>query len=213
MKKLVMIVLATLLVLTLGTATVLAGNDSQIPSAKAAFATADVYAVTAGKAQSDSGWFPVLMGQIKTGEPKDLVIDVSAETVLGTSAKLSGDQGSQVKAEILIQVLVDGQTCMPGAVTFDNRLLKLEGDLTHHYTEPGMNPVPLPIDDHWIEIFLDTKSAHSFIFCIENVGSGVHDIEVQARLVTDEKGLKGEADAAIGHISMAVDEVMLKAFK
>ncbi len=192
------------MVVCIGAAAFAATGYDQIPSAQAAFATNDLYAATAGKAQSETPWFDVLSAQIKTGEPKDLVIDVSAETALVTSAKLSGTTGGEALAEVQIQVLVDGKPAVPGPVTFDNRLLRVTGDLTHH-----VDPALVTIEDHWIEVYMETKSAHAFNFAIENMGTGVHDVVVQAKLKTDAN-LNGLADVAIGHISMVIDEVMFK---
>jgi hypothetical protein len=203
-KRLIAIGLAVVLVLSLGATAIFAGGD-QIPSAKAAFATNDSYLATVNKAQSETPWFTIIDTQVKTGDPKDLVIDVSAECALVTSAKLSGDAGSEALAEIQFRVLVDGEPCAPGAVTFANRLLRVTGDLTHHY-----GGFDLLIDDHWIEVYMSTKSAHSFNFCIENVGSGVHTIEVQTKLKTEMQSGKSVADAVVGNISVVVDEVMLK---
>lgn len=201
-KKVITIALAIALVATLGATVVFAGND-QIPSAKAAFVSADVYGMTVDK--EDTGWIDILTAKIKTGEPKDLIIDVSAECSLVTNAKLSGTQGSEAIATIWVRVMVDGVQADPGIVTFNNRVLKVEGDLTHHF-----GGLPLDIDDHWFEIFLATKCANAFNFCAEDVGSGVHTVVVQAMTHKDEKGLKGTANAYIGNVSVVVDEVMLK---
>ena len=201
-KKLIAIGLAVVLVLTLGATAIFAGSG-QIPSAKAAFVSADVYGMTVDK--ENTGWITILTAQIKTGEPKDLIIDVSAETSLVTNAKLSGTLGSEAIATIEVRVLVDGAEAVPGVVTFNNRVLKVEGDLTHH-----SGGEPLPIDDHWFEIFISTKSANAFNFCAEDVGSGVHTIVIEARTIKEEKGLKGTANAYIGNVSAVVDEVMLK---
>ena len=202
MKKLIAIALAVVLVLTLGATAVFAQSD-QIPSAKAAFVSADVYGMTVDK--EDTGWIDILTAKIKTGTPKDLVIDVSAECSLVTNAKLSGTLGSEAIATIEVRVMVDGVQADPGIVTFNNRVLKVEGDLTHHY-----GGLPLDIDDHWFEIFLATKCANSFNFMAEDVGSGVHTVVVQAMTHKEEKGLKGTANAYIGFASAVVDEVMLK---
>ena len=204
-KKIIEIALAVGLVAALALGSSAALAEDQIPAAKAAFTTNNVYAATVGKAHSETEWFTVLSSQIKTGQPKDLVIDVSAETALITSTKLSGTAGSEASAAVQIQVLVDGVSAMPGPVTFDNRLLRITGDLTHHY-----GGFTLDIDDHWIEVYLSTKAAHPFNFAIENVGEGVHTIEVQAKLVKSEFGELAIADAAIGHVSVVVDEAMFK---
>ena len=201
MRKIIAIVLAVALV-AVGAGAVFAG-DAQIPSAKAAFISDDVYGMTVDK--EDTGWIDILTAKIKTGDPKDLIIDVSAECSLVTNAKLSGTQGSEAIANISVRVLVDGEVADPGIVVFSNRVLKVEGDLTHHY-----GGAPLDIDDHWFEIFLTTKCANAFNFCAQDVGSGVHTILVQAMTHKEEKGLKGTANAYIGKASAVVDEVMLK---
>ena len=208
-KKLITIGLAAVLVLTLGTTAILAGD--QIPSAKAAFVSDNVYTVSSGKMGSD--WFTVLETQIKTGTPKDLVMDVSAECSLLTSARLDGDVGSEAAATILVRVVIDPGTddeqyANPGGeegITFTNRVLKVDGDLTHTTNLPG-----LVIDDHWIEVYIMTKAAHAFNFCAQDVGANIHTVRVEAKLSKVEEGSKGEANAYIGNISMVVDEVMLK---
>ncbi len=204
-NKLTTSVLAVLLVgaVALGSSAVLA--EDQIPAARAAFATNNVYAASISKTAADTEWTTVLESQIKTGTPKDLTIDVSAETALITSAKLSGTTGSEAVAGIEIQVLVDGNVAAPGAITFDNRLLRITGDLTHHY-----GGFALQIDDHWIEIYLSTKAAHAFNFAVQDLGAGVHTISVQARLTKSATADLAYADAAIGNISMVVDEAMFK---
>jgi hypothetical protein len=201
-KKLIIIGLAAVLVLALGTTAIFAASD-QIPSAKAAFFTDDVKVATyvAGD-DGDTGWVDILSTQIKTGDPKDLIIDVSAECALVTDVKLSGKTGSEGTARILVRVKVDNNVAVPAEVTFANRILEIKGDLSH--------PAGSLLPDHWIEIFLETCNANAFNFAIENVGSGVHDVVVQAKLQTDEKGLQANAEAWIGYASVVVDEVQFK---
>ena len=209
MKKIIALGLAILLLLALGVGGAFAAD--QIPSAKAAFVSDDVFTVSSGK--MGSPWFTVLETQIKTGTPKDLVMDVSAECSLITSAKLVGDVPAEAAATILVRVVIDPGTdneqyASPGGeegITFANRVLKVSGNLTHTTNDPL-----LVIDDHWIEVYIMTKAAHAFNFCAEDVGSGVHTVRVEAKLTKVELGHKGEANAYIGNISMVVDEVMLK---
>ena len=171
MKKIVTMSLVIVLVLMLGAGVVFAGGDS-IPSAKTAAAMDYV-----GKADLD--WETILTVPIKTGTPKDLIIDVSLESSLTTNVKLRGDEGSAAAAGVAVRVLVDGQPVLipdnpnPGnGVIFNNRLLKLEGDLKHLDTLE---------QDHWIQIFMTTKSANAFNFIAEDVGPGVSVVEVQVK--------------------------------
>jgi hypothetical protein len=205
MKRLIAIGIALVLVLVavLGVTGTFAGSE-QIPATKAAAAMAGIYKTTDGWETLDD-----LTVQIKTGMPKDLIISVTAETALVTKVKLSGDTGSRALAQIDVKVLVDGnEVIIPGnentqgGVVLDNRLLGIRGDLKH---------VDLVNPDHWLEIFLATKSAHGFNFMAENVGSGVHTVEVKARTWGRADWANGARYAAfIGNASVVVDEVNLK---
>jgi hypothetical protein len=207
MKKIIAIILALVLLAIVATFVVAATTD-QIPSAKSTFISADVYGVSAGKAQAVSAWFPVLATQIKTSTPQDLTMNVSAETALVTNVKLSGTAGGTAAGDIMFRVKVDGVVADPGEITFDNRMLQIQGDLTHHYQGTSV-----AIDDHWIEIFLNTKAAHAFNFALANVGVGVHDIVVEAKIAVNQSDVNGTADAAIGHVSAVVDTAMFKVVK
>ena len=204
MKKLIgisLVVVALVVALVLATTGAFAG-DGQIPSAKAAATSASIDRAT-------TGWetIPELTVQIKTGTPKDLIIALTAETSLTTKVKLSGNVGSEAAATIEARVLVDGNEVLipgnqnpEGGVVLDNRLLKLTGDLTH------LNPLE---PAHWIEIFMGTKSCHGFNFIAENVGVGVHTIEVQVKTSGYTIG-EAQYSALIGNASLVVDEVNLK---
>ncbi len=206
MKRLILISVAVILMLTVGATVALAAGDEQIPSAKAAYFTDDVKVVTYVDG-TDRDWVDILNTQIKTGEPKDMVIDVSAECALVTDVKLGGTTGSEAKSKIVIRVLVDGVPALPGEVTFANRILRVEGDLTHH-----LGDTILEIDDHWFTIFQETSNANAFNFAIEDVGSGVHNIVVQAKLDTEEKAgsAYSNAEGWIGNASVVVDVVQFK---
>ncbi len=174
MKKIIAVIIAFVLVVSIGITAMAATSSDQIPSAKSAFVSADVFGVSAGKAQAASDWFPVLATQIKTSTTEDLVMNVSAETALVTNVKLSGTTGGMAAGDIMFRVLVDGVEADPGEITFDNRVLQIQGDLTHHYQGTSV-----AIDDHWIEIFESTKAAHDFNFALPNVGVGVHDVDTE----------------------------------
>lgn len=149
-------------------------------------------------------WTEILSVQIKTGTPKDLIISVTAETSLTTTVKLKGDVGSSARAAIEIQVTVDGNAIeIAGGgnfIVFNDRLLQLTGDLKH---ADGINP------DHWIEIFMATKSANGFNWFTEDVGSGIHTVRVYARKFIAVDGV-ASATALVGNASVVVDEVNLK---
>ena len=198
MKKLITITLALVLVLTLGATVVFAGGD-QIPSAKTA-AVVDEIGVVA-----EDVWVPILTVGIKTGTPKDLVIDVSVESALFTTNKIKGAGVSTAEAAVMIRVKVDGDVVGP-EVAFNQRLVELSGNLKH------LDPLE---PSHWIQIYMATKSANAFSWVAVDVGPNVSVVVVEA-LVTDDATYTGDpggaaiADALIGWASVVVDDVMLK---
>ena len=129
-----------------------------------------------------------------------------------TTAKLSGKQGEQTNAAIWVRVLVDGEEAMPGNVTFNSRTIKLSGDLTHVYIDPTGEETAL--EDHWIELFMETKTANAFNFIAIDLGSGVHTVEVQAKVGgfsdQDPSNVLNRWAAMIGKATVVVDEVNLK---
>jgi hypothetical protein len=236
MKKLVFIGLALVLAITLGAGLGLAGDN--IPSTKAAFYwdyVDVVYPEDPTDPGTPLGWqtiYPDDAIQIKTGTPKDLIITVSAECVLATTARLVGDDENALSdssdAEIRIRVKIvndDGSVqwaCPPGGVdndgiTFAWRLTELRGQLSGQYECDDLGTPELEMCPDWIELFMHTATANSFCFVAEDVGSGIHEIVVEASLNASgptTKNPKNDYDpewfAMIGHASVVVDEVNLK---
>ncbi len=208
MKKIIAVVLALILVASVSTFAIAATSSDQIPSAKSGFMSADVTGLSASKTQVATDWYPVLSTQIKTSTPEDLIMNVSAETFITTNVKLSGTTGGSAAGKVEFRVRVDGTVADPGEITFDNRVLQIQGDLTHHYAGASV-----AIDDHWIEILEKTGAAHAFNFGLANVGVGVHDVVVEARLSIDTSLLNGTADAGIGKVSAFIDTAMFKVVK
>ena len=202
MKKLIALGLAVILVLTLGVGTVFAGGD-QIPSTKAA---------------ADSGYIgPIDYGvptmvmdvSIKTGTPKDLIINVALESSLYTKNRIKGSAETEAEATVAVQVRVDNVVIGPRWVVFNDRLVGLKGDLSHlNIEEPS----------HWIELFLRTKSANAFSWIARDVGPNISHVEVWAKVTTrtaaagegGDNGTAAMARALIGNGVVVVDEVNLK---
>ena len=189
--------------------TVLAGEGS-MPSTKTA-AVSDNISVTGEEWQQ----IGALDLAIKTGQPKDLIISVSLESTLFTTNKLSGKTGSQAEAAVEVEVRVNGDPVEVSAgdstVVFNRRLVKLSGDLSHHFG--GAN---LDIDDHWIEFWMETSSANSFNFIARDVrdssDTNSSTIEVWVRAWGTASPSKDLADygVVLGNASVVVDEVNLK---
>ncbi len=179
--------------------------------------------VVAGDAKD---WTTILSGWMKTGTPKDMAVSFTAESMLGTyvyvqttktsTGGLAVDSDS-ASAAVQVRCLVDGKVAYPGAVTFDNRLMRLSALLGEGVISDPTTGLVTYATDQWISIYECTKQSHAFNFFYENLGSGDHLIEMQAKIVLNPS-LKtsvldpnpGTTDAYLGCRTMICDEVNLK---
>ncbi len=179
-----------------------------------------VPAIAGGPEAGD--WTTVLAGSLKTGAPKDVAVLFTSETMLGTYVKVHSkkDAGGLLEvdsdsseAAIVVRCLVDGVEAYPGPVTFDSRLVKLSAFLGEAiYTDPGTGEL-LSAGDQWISIYERTKAAHAFCFCLDDLGSGEHVVEIQAQIVLSPSPHEVDpevTEAYIGARMMVCDEVNLK---
>lgn len=166
------------------------------PAAKATAAVGRIAVLEADSFQEST----VMANTIKTPTGADLFVDVSLECGLFTAAKVDSMAGIEDRAEAMsgveVRVLVDGAEAMPGPVTFCRRseVLKAEfqGLLTDEdgnvcLSEDLENPGTIVIDDdclrpETLELVLDTMGSHSFNFIYPNLRSGVHTVEVRAKV-------------------------------
>ena len=145
---------------------------------------------------------------------------------------------STATAGVEIRVLVDGSAsesdcvddggsapcALPGVVTFNQRAQTLtavfQGLLTDDEGNVCLSADPetgaITIDEDClrpeeVELILSTMSANHFNFALNDVGVGVHQIEVQARINLGATSTTGaaEARATLGKGSVVVEEVRL----
>lgn len=166
-------------------------------------------------------WTTVLAGSLKTGAPKDIAVLFTAESLVATYVKVhtKKDAGALVadtdssEAALLVRCLVDGVEAYPGPVTFDSRLMKLSAFLGEAiYTEPGTGEL-LSAGDQWISIYERTRAAHAFCFCLDDLGSGDHVVEIQAQITlspSPHEVAPEVTEAYLGARMMVCDEVNLK---
>ena len=210
------VVLALIAVLTILALAGGAAAQSQ-PSSKA---TAKVGTI-AILDQTDMAWTTVLANNIRTPNQKDLFIDVSLECGLYTKTlvKSAGSKDTaKAEAGVYVQVLVDGDPAYPGEVVFCRRtqeLTALFGGIMEACTDLNGDGIITYDECTWtpeeLELVLDTMNANSFNFILDDLSSGVHTVEVQARIssVTEAGAGAAEAKATIGKGSMTVEEVRL----
>lgn len=168
------------------------------------------------------GWTTILSNTLKTSNQKDLFVNVSLEAGLYTQTQIKSKAGtsdtSYANAGIKVRVLVDGVEALPGEVIFARRsqtlTAKLGGILLSLKDVNGDGVITLDemeLADEEIDLVLNTMNANAFSFIFENVASGVHTIQVQAKVQTDttvQTGTAG-AKASIGKGTVTVEEVRM----
>lgn len=203
-----------------------------LPSSKAAVQTGDINVVRhrLGEGNTVTPWIDVLETNLRTSQQKDLLIDVSAEIGLLTrtlARSRNGDaDGASATAGVQMRVVIDGGTAderiaEPGNVVFGRRTQVLtaifqgliEGCLT--VDEDGNVIIDEEcVEPEELELILRTMNANAFTFALDDLGSGIHNVKVQARIVLANELLgteQGEVEAAalIGKGTVAVQEVRL----
>ncbi len=206
--------------------------DSQ-PAAKSTAMASDIHVIDA----TETAYTTILSNTIKTANPSDLFIDVSLECGLYTETLTKSKNGvsdtSTAEAGVEVQVLVDGKLAHPGAVTFCRRTQELtatfQGLLTDEEGNSCLETVAI-VDEttgeitgyqttineecvrpEELELILRTMNANAFNFITADVGSGVHTIEVQAKIdsATAYQEGKAEAMATIGKGAVVIEEVKM----
>lgn len=242
MRRMPAIATCAILCAALAMTTTLAQNQ---PASKA---TANVGFITT-IVDPNTDFSTILAQQIKTPNGKDLFVDVSLECGLATTTSSKSKGGnrdtSQGEAGVFVQVLVDGEVALPGEVVFCRRTQELsttlDGQLSQCLVQDptctddqvASGDCGLVIDPDCLEndllpeevsLFLDTMNAGAFNFVMPDLESGVHTVEVQARIATSTCTYSGdvapfdcpndglgsaEATASIGNGSMTVETVRM----
>jgi len=118
----------------------------------------------------------VLSGYMKTSSVGDLLIGFSMECALWTSTSTTATKGggkttSTARAAVNVTAYVDGAQAEPGQVVYCDRQQTVSlqfSSLTVEIT-----------DSIALDLFLKTKNANHFNFYRNNVGSGVHYVEIK----------------------------------
>lgn len=199
-------------------------GQANTPASKAAAQVADFTLLDWKKTDTSktSPWETLLSTTIKTSMQKDLVVDASLESGLYTKtvarSKDMITDTSFSRAGIEVRVLIDGKPAYPGTVTFGRRSQELSATLQGQLALIDKNADGIVGFDELVSIapeeiglVLDTLNANSFNFVLDNVGTGVHKIELQARidLGANVQAGSAEARAMVGKGSMTVEEVRM----
>jgi len=189
------------------------------PAAKASAQAGSINILEA----TDLDWQTILTSKIKTSAQKDLFVGVSMECGLLTQTLVSSKNGkadaSTAEAGVKVRVLVDGKAGYPGDVTYCKRTQELtatfQGIISGCLSiDPVTGGVILDEDcvtPEELNLVLGTMNANGYTYLMDDVGTGVHTVEVQAKIDTHSSAQAGSASATatIGKGSMTVEEVRL----
>ena len=161
------------------------------------------------EAQTQPDGIVILETQIRTGNPKDLIISFTSEAALVTDTKISGKDASDMdRASIIVWATVDGNLAYPeNGITLAERTQTLKGNLGQM-----VDPDTGLLMDEDVQLILDTTAANGFNFYIENVGTGNHVVQIWAKISTEESTgtASGAPKGIIGSRTLIVEEVDLK---
>ncbi len=218
MKKSIVIAVALALVVVLGAGVVWASNSQ--PASKATAKVGDIYIINS----TDMAWDTILEQDIKTPNQKDLFIDVSLECGLYTQTHVKSKGGNKdtatAEAMVKVRVLVDGDEAYPGKVVFNYREQTLSAKFMGIFTGECLDVDPVNhtvtinytcLEPEELNLTLDTMSANSFNFIMDDLTSGVHTVEVQAMIDTTAVAGAGTAEAwaTIGRGSVTIELVRM----
>lgn len=235
MKRILVTVTSALLVtlaLAYGSMPFGASEAQSLPSAKNAIQTGNINVMEGllGPGNTTTPWDTVLETNLKTSQQKDLVIDCSAEIGLLTRtlvrSKNGEADGASATAGVEVRVLIDAgtaneRTAYPGVVVFGRRTQTLtaifQGLIDGCLTVDDQGNVIIDeecVQPEELELILRTMNANAFTFALDDLGAGIHNVQVQARIVLANELLgtqlgEVEAKALIGKGTLSVEEVRL----
>ncbi len=171
------------------------------PSSKASFAMSDVAIMD----QGDQAYATILKQSLKTSN-RALFIDMALECGLLTKTLVKSKGGtkdtSTASATVMVRALVDGKLVAPGEVVYCQRTQELSatfGGILQSCTDSNSDGVILASEceftDEELSLVLGTLNAASFNFISEVLSSGVHTIEVQAKISSSTSAQTGSAEA------------------
>ncbi len=203
-------------------------QNQGLPASKSAVQVSNVALLSSVNGLS-TNWTTILATQIKTA-PKELLIGVSLQTGLLTRTRIStGSADSRAQASIKVRVLIDGRVgepgrvfaerlAEPGEVIYARRTQELSGSLAGILTgctgvnNPVTNVVTLNTCNfapQTLQFLLDTMNANAFNFVLPNLGVGIHNVKVQAKIDIGPDAGVAEARALIGKGSLVVEQIRL----
>ncbi len=171
------------------------------PAAKATAAFSDIAIMD----QGDIAFTTIMKQTLKTSN-RSLFIDMSMECGLLTQTTVKSKGGtrdtSTASAAVMVRVLVDGKVAAPGEVTYCQRTQELSatfGGILQSCTDANADGIILGSEcdflDEELSLLLSTMNANSFNFLTDNLASGTHTVEVQAKIFSSTTAQTGSSQA------------------
>lgn len=177
---------------------------------------------SSANSQVESPWKPLLNTTLRTSQQKDLIMTVSLEAGLYSNTYVRSKNGTQDSAtaegRIEVRILVDGKPAPPGNIVFAQRyqhLMARFGGILQECTDYNSDGVITSDEclftDEELQLVLRTLNANAFVFALDDVGAGTHNVQVQARVILSSNATAGSAGAGawIGKGTVSVEEVRL----
>ncbi|MCM2324098.1 MAG: hypothetical protein NDJ90_12630 [Oligoflexia bacterium] len=191
-----------------------------VPAAKVAVRLGDVNIVNA----KNVDFATVATTLIKGSSTADLLVDINLVCGLFTGTTVRTKDGvsdtSSAEAAVYARVLIDGKMAAPGEIPLCKRSQTLSATLQGIISEckdaNGDGTLTMATEctttPEEISLVLDTTSAHGFLWAMENVGSGVHKVELQVKVGTKGAAQLGSFSgyASVGQTSFKVERGNLK---
>jgi hypothetical protein len=178
---------------------------------------------------SNVPWTTVLSTTIKTPNQKDLLINGSLQSAVGTSTTVASKSGtkstSSASATINVRVLIDGEpatqcggtscpngVAYPYQVTYNGRLQQLSAQLLGLNCTTDLTTGAITCTDpETISLLIQTTSANAFNFVAPNLTAGTHKVELQVNVGTsassDTIAAGASATAEVGVGTLTVEDV------
>ena len=200
---------------------------AQQPSSKSALQVSNLVLLNeTSNATAPGQWVDLLSTNLRTANQKDLVVFVSLECglygrTLGRSKAGTTVDTVMAQSGVKVRVLIDGvAVAEPGEVNLCRKAQTLSTQLAQTIdacTDVNLDGVVTIPDEctftqQQFELILDGMQASSFNFALPNVKSGVHHVQLKARIdinLTASPTSNVEAKAAVGKGSLIVEEVRL----
>jgi hypothetical protein len=163
----------------------------------------------------------ILQTILKTSAQKDIIATVALEAGLFTETQVKSKNGTEdsstARSSIKVRLLVDDNPAYPGQVTYAEREQKLMaslGGVLNCYDYNGDGSITFDectLTEEQISLMQRTLNANTFVFALDDVGTGVHTIKVQACVSTYTQSGAGTAAAKawVGKGALSVEEVRL----